>query len=347
MQNVTIAALSLILALGACSGNPLATGATPELPDPGTMTPDSPVVVPDALKFNLQSARLVPGVGGNADTLLIAISALDTTPIDATWQRRPNLDVDGFAAFAVQEDSLDRLFIGLTGTSADGSTTAYLAGDGGQFNKYFSGTLYARDGGYTPPDASQSGPAKGLVSYSGKYVGLLNGGGIRSETLIIPRPASSSQRPSQASRVEGDVFVNADFANNSINGDVTNRVALDLNITDDPTSANYNAGTGVALEDVVLVAGDQAGGDILANGTFTGITERPGAIDPKKEATGTYGGVIGGVNGSSIAGGLHLQDNKVINSAGDAIVGAIERGIFVLDQCGLTTSGGACVGTAP
>jgi hypothetical protein len=94
------------------------------------------------------------------------------------------------------------------------------------------------------------------------------------------------------------------------------------------------------LEDVIM-----SRGDILINGTFNGITERPAEIDPAKTATGTYGGVIGGPDGSSIAGGIFLE--RVFDRANDQIDGALERGIFVLDQCGLTTSGGDCVGTAP
>jgi len=184
------------------------------------------------------------------------------------------------------------------------------------------------------------------VSYKGKYVGMLNGGGANTATLPITRPTTPAEVPGQAARVTGDVFVNADFANNAFNGVVKNRNAIDLSITSDTTSANFNNGGGVSLEDIVMPKGDTPDGDILVNGTFGGKTERPTDIDPQKTITGTYGGVIGGANGSSIAGGLHLEE-KVYNSAGEVIEGAIERGIFVLDQCGLTTSGGDCVGTAP
>ncbi|MGO4909567.1 hypothetical protein ACEN2J_14680 [Pseudorhodobacter sp. W20_MBD10_FR17] len=63
-------------------------------------------------------------------------------------------------------------------------------------------------------------------------------------------------------------------------------------------------------------------------------------------ANGTYGGVFGGTQASSVAGAVQL--GSVYNAADTQISGALERGVFVLDQCGLTaTAGGDCLGTAP
>jgi hypothetical protein len=133
--------------------------------------------------------------------------------------------------------------------------------------------------------------------------------------------------------------MNANFADNAVNGVIKDRNAIDLSITSNSTSPVFNNGTGVRLEDVVL-----AKGDILVNSTFTGTPERAGEIDPAKTAVGSYGGVIGELNGSSIAGALHLEERKVFHRADDFIPGVIERGIFVLDQCGLTaTAGGDCL----
>ena len=347
MKINSLALVALATALSGCSGNSLNNplifpeSETPVVTDPTAPTsPSSPVTIPAALQNNLASAVVVPGSSGATDTLLVSITALDTTPINASWVRRPSLDVPGYRAFAVQEDALDRLFIGLAASSADGSASAVLAGDGGQFNTYYSGTQYSRVGSYTPPPATGSGPGTGQVSYKGKYIGLLNGGGARTETLPIPRGTTPVERPAQAARITGDVFMNANFADNVVNGVVKNRNAIDLAITNDPTSPVYNNGSGVAMEDVVMPKGA-----ILVNGTFTGVTERPGNIDPKRGETGTFGGVIGGTNGSSIAGAIQLD--KVYHNADDVIEGALERGVFVLDQCGLTTSGGDCAGTAP
>ncbi|WP_157056575.1 hypothetical protein [Pseudorhodobacter aquimaris] len=348
-MNINIlASCALALGLMGCSGNSLNNPLIfpEETPPDGStdggdgdiITASSPVVVPDGLAFNLANAKIIRGTGSNLDTVLVNISALDATPIEATWQRRPALDIPGYQAFAVQEDALDRLFIGLAATSADGSASAVLAGDGGQFGSYFSGTDYYREGGYTPPDATAEGPGRGQVSYTGKYAGMLNGGAAGDDLLPIPagRPTAPSEAPNQATRITGDVFVNANFADDMVNGIVKNRNAIDLSITSNVSSANYNDGTGVRLEDLNMEPTE-----ILANGTFEGTVER----GPVKTSAGTYGGVFGGTDASSIAGGVHLTD--VRNGAGEKITDAVERGIFVLDQCGLTASGGDCVGTAP
>ncbi len=343
----SLAPMALVLALSACGGNSLLPDETEtETETDGEVTLTTAVTIPDDIKHNLTSAKVIPGTGGNPDTILIAISALDTTPIAATWERYEALDTPGFQAFKMQEDPLDRMFVALSATSADGSVSATMAGDGGQFNKVFQGVNYERVGGYTPPDATQSGPGRGQVSYSGKYAGMLNGGSDDAHTLEIPaeRNVASEEIPRQATRVTGDVFMNANFADNAINGVVKNRVAIDLDLTDDVDSALYNDGSGVALEDVILAAdGTGTAGNIAANGTFSGSTERP-----NNEDIGSYSGVVAGTNGSSVAGGLSLDVGKVYLETGDSLdAAAIERGAFVLNQCGLTATGGDCVGTAP
>ncbi|MDN5785883.1 hypothetical protein [Pseudorhodobacter sp.] len=304
----------------------------------------APVLVPDDLKGHLSSAKVIKGIGGNPDTLLIAISGIDTTPINANWKREPRADVPGYVAFAVQEDPLDRLFFGLAASSVDGSTSAIVAGDGGQFNTASQGTTYARTGAYTPPDATGPGSGNGQVSYKGKYAGLWNGGGARNIAKdIVGRPNTVPEEvPGQAVRVTGDVFVNANFADNQINGVIKGRVAQGVAVTNDPADPRYRDGVALQLENVVLTITD-----IQPNGTFSGSSNRPGIISPNKDATGKYGGVIGGANGSSIAGSVFM-DEKVYNDADTKIEGAIERGVFVLDQCGLTaTAGESCTGTAP
>lgn len=340
MKIKSLAFVALATALMGCSGNSLNNPLIyPESTEPETPTTDgteivtqtSPIVVPIALANNLSNATLIPGSGGNPDTLLVRISALATTPIDATWVRNTNLDIPGYRAFYVQEDALDRFFVALTAASADGSVNATVAGDGGQFNTFFSGAEYERPGAYTPPDASQAGPGNGQVSYKGKYAGLLNGGGGRNEALPIPpgRNMAPSEIPYQPAQVTGDVFVNANFADNKVNGVVKNRNTTLF-------------GTPTGLEDVVLTPSD-----ILANGTFEGKTQRPSDIDPRKTETGAYAGVFGGTDASSVAGAVHLDEN-VYDRNDTRIDGAIERGVFVLDQCGLTaTAGGDCLGTAP
>ncbi|RUS59380.1 hypothetical protein EGN72_15740 [Pseudorhodobacter sp. E13] len=354
MKINSLASMALVMALAACGGNSLLPDetetVTPTPTDPDgeeVVTGATPVTVVTEIKNNMTSARVIKGTGGNPDTLLIAITAIDTTPVQATWQRAPALDIPGFQAYSVQEDPLDRMFIGLSAASADGSASATMAGDGGQFNKVLQGVDYSRVGGYSPPPATGNGPGTGQVSYSGKYAGLLNGGSDDTARLPLPagRDYDREEIPGQPARITGDVFMNANFADNLINGVVKNRVAVDLDISNDPASPRFNDGTGVPLESVVMVidgAGEGTGGQILANGTFSGKTERP-----NQDRTGQYGGVIGGTNGSSVAGGIYLEANKVFDSDGESIENAVERGVFVLNQCGLTATGGDCVGTAP
>lgn len=338
MKLNSLAPLALVMAVSACGGDSL----RPDVVAGGSTTApptDTAIVIPDALKYNLKTAVIVPGENGAADTLLVAISALDTTPVNASWQLEPSLDIPGYRAFKRQEDPLDRLFIGLAASSADKSVRAVVAGDGGQFNRVFSGAIYDRKDGYTPPPATASGPGTGQVSYKGKYAGLLNGGSVGTALLPIPpgRPTAATEAPKQAARVQGDVFMNANFADNVVNGIVKNRKVVDLAITNDPSSAVYDSGSGVELQNVVLVKSD-----IIANGTFTGTAER----EVVKTKVGTYGGVVGGANGSSIAGALQLD--TIYDKIGTPITDALERGVFVLDQCGLTaTAGGDCLGTAP
>lgn len=329
------ALLALMLALAACGGNPFVTAPVdpvepvdPVDPDP-TTDPTAPVVVPGVLKDAIQSVSFTPGATPSDSTLQIAITGLDTTPVVATWARRPSMDINGYTAFAVQEDSLDRLFVGLAATSADGSVSAVVAGDGGQFNKVYNGSDYSRTGAYTPPDATGSGPATGQVSYTGNYVGLLNGGGDGSELLPVPGGTDPDLLPSQAARVTGKGFINANFADNTVNGAIYDRVIVD---------------TGFGLESIVLVPTA-----ILANGTFVGtdMVESPKTATGGGDAIGSYGGVFGGTDAAGVAGAVTLT--RVNDALGEEIEDALEQGVFVMNQCGLPTSpvDPLCAGVAP
>ncbi|MGO4908846.1 hypothetical protein ACEN2J_11005 [Pseudorhodobacter sp. W20_MBD10_FR17] len=270
MKNTSVALYALVMAVAGCSGNSLnnVTVAT----STGSTTTTA-VVVPTTLASNLTSAQVVEGIDGAADTLLVKISALDTTPIEATWARNTALEASnpGYRAFYVQEDALDQFFVALAAISADESVAAVVAGNGGQFNESNGGAYYSRTGGYTPPDATVIGPGTGQVSYKGKYAGLLNGGGGRDEALVIDpaRDTAESEIPYQPAQVTGDVFMNANFATNKTVGIVKNRSAEIL-------------GTSTSLEDLVLTQSA-----IATNGTFNGVTQRPSDIDPDKTANPT------------------------------------------------------------
>jgi hypothetical protein len=319
------AVLSL-LALAACDGNPFPPGT----PGGGTDNPppdnDQAVTVPANLQGDIQKVVYTPATGTKPASLQIQITGLDTTPLLATWDRNASLDVPGYTAFSIQQSSVDRMFIGLAAVSADNSVSAQVAGDGGLNNTSFSGSNYTRTGAYTPPTATGT---TGSVHYAGSYAGLMNGGG--SGTALIPPPAGldPTQIPGQAARVTGDVALTANFADNQVEGQIFNRVVVD---------------SGFGLESVILVPTS-----ISTNGTFEGVAQRPdNAPDVVNVPVGTYGGVFGGSDANSVAGGVSLRHVYDTVDAGSEIDGALERGVFVLSTCapGATTPPG-CVGTSP
>ena len=324
------APLALML-LAACGGNPL-TGTTTTTPT--TPVTSTAVVVPDDLKNHITQLIFTPAADPANSTIQIAITGLDTTPVLATWSRRPSMDMPGFTAFAVQEDALDRLFVAMGGQSSDESVRAVLAHSGGQFNHFYAGTVYERTGSYDPPDATGSGPGTGQVSYVGAYTGMLNSGvtypnqnagtGAGMELTPTPGTANAGTLPAEAYRVSGRGFVNANFADNQVNGVIFDRVIVN--------------GDAFTLSNVILVPATIN----TASGTFTGTTERPGFPN---EDTGSYGGVLGGTDSGGMAGAINLT--QVYNASGDVITNLLERGVFVLNQCGLTTNEAACAGTAP
>lgn len=328
-MSLRLSAPLALVVIAACSGNPLSNVATTT-----TTTASTAVVVPTDLKNNLTQLIYTPAADPANSTIQIAISGLDTTPVLATWARRPAMDVAGFTAFAVQEDALDRLFVAMAGQSNDGSVRAALAHSGGQFNHYYAGATYERTGSYDPPTATGGGPATGQVSYVGTYTGMLNAGttypnrnavtGAGQGLLATPAGANADTLPSEALRVTGRGFVNANFADNQVNGTIFDRVVVN--------GPNFNLGS------VILVP---AAIDTAA-GTFTGTTERPGHPG---SSTGTYGGVFGGVDSGGLAGAINLT--SVYDTSDSSISNLLERGVFVLNQCGLTTTEAACAGTSP
>lgn len=320
------AAFLSLLALIGCGGNPFIT-------DPGTGSSDAPVLVaPNGLPGDITSVTFDPA----SNELQIEITGLDTSPFTATWSRRSSLDVPGYRAFAIQEDSLDRLFVALAAQSADGAVTGVAARDGGQFNSTFSDYTLQRVGVFTPPNASGPGPGTGQVSYAGSYAGLLNGGGTGTALATPPSGTPAALRPGQPARISGDALINANFADNTVNGAITNRRIVD---------------TGFGLESIILVPTTIITGDPdeAQNGTFTGSIERPVAENGSNSGVGTYSGIFGGPDASSVAGGIQLGLGNVLATDGTSIANSLEVGVFVLNQCG---PGGpsdppGCNGTAP
>jgi hypothetical protein len=322
MKMKLLAPLALLL-LAACDGNPLGTAT--EVPVCDTDCPvaaGDPVTIPTVLAKNLKAIDYDQG----SDSFRITFKSLDTTPTVATWNRRTALDLAGYRAYAVQEDPLDRMFVGLAKTSTDGSVTAIAAGDGGQFNRVFHGGSYARNGSWSAPTGS-SAAGSGQVSYAGSYVGITNIAAPRpGEILPVPPGTGGAIIPGQPSRVQGDIFINANFTDNSVNGAIYNRVLVDQSLD---------------LQAVILVPTD-----IEANGTFVGKTERWVNDDPSMGETGDYGGVFGGTGATAVGGVVALTKLYATDTNVD-LTNATEQGVFVLQQCGTAGDAAICSQVAP
>ncbi|MEY1556187.1 hypothetical protein AB3Y40_11185 [Yoonia sp. R2331] len=272
--------------------------------------PVSAAGIPEAVGRNLETATY--RAGGNF--LSVQITSLDSTPTDAIYERNAALDVPGYRAFSQQEDPLDRIFIGMAQTKS--GVTGVLVMDGGQFNKFFSGTYFEQNGAYSAHTPSQ--PNNGLVSYAGDYVGMLNLDAPRpNEALPFPAGVDPALAPGQASRVTGDIFINADFSDNTVNGLIYNREVVDFG----------NA----PLDNVVLIVTE-----FDENGQFLGTVEDPGQTE-----IGSWAGTFGGVQASGIAGGIFIEEfiPTVENEA--------EQGLFVLTKCGNSGDAAICDNVNP
>ena len=278
--------------------------------DPGEVLDIS--LVPADLKVNVNA------IAFNGTSLQVNIDGADTTPLLATYTRDSSLDVNGYLAFRMQEDALDRLFIALAKESADGAVRAITVADGGQFNYYFGGGVFERDGAFDRPTIG-TGPGAGQVSYAGSYSAVTNVGLTGGPTFVgiaVPPDTDSSIIPGQPSRVSGDIFLNANFADNTVNGAIYNRLIVD---------------TGFDLRTVILVPTA-----IAENGTFAGNAE----FDVE-EVIGTYGGIFGGTDANSVAGLVHLTQFE------DDWDNEQEHGVFVLTQCGPNNTLPICDDVAP
>lgn len=293
MKNIAYAVVAMA-ALGACDGVGGGDGG-------GTGGPDTPPPVTgdaslrgdlDAFAFN------------GTDALSVQISLESDDVLQAYAQ--DGAPINGYIRFVQQDDPLDRFATAFAGQSSDGSLQAVVVADGGQFNRFFGGTGVQQN--------TYSAPAGGLASYAGGYIGLLNFGPAAPD---VPGGTPGSTIARVATPVTGQVFVNADFADNLVNGVVYDR----------QFGAN---GTGTELGDLVMIVGT-----ISPNGSFSGSVE----LDDFT-GVGNYSGTFGGQNAAAMAGMVELGAGFLVDSAGDPLpgfedTGGRERewGIFVIDQC--------------
>ena len=266
-----------------------------------------------------------------AGTLLVEGVSLDEVPYSATYTRAPALDQNGYIAFTVQEDAGDRHFTAYAGQSTSGAARAGVVSSPGPRNASIMGAYFERDGAYTPPEVTSD---SGLVTYAGRYVGVTNVGDPNGSDLLPPVSGDPELVVPQALIIHGDAFINADFADNSVEGNIFNRELLDtdLNLISE-------------LPSIVLMVTD-----ITADGTFEGTVEYD-ITDPLAGATdhtqiGTYAGIFGGESADSIAGGVQLEQ---FDGVGDnlGMEAELESGIFVLDQCGFPGSAAICANVNP
>jgi len=326
-----VAGLLVCAVLAACSSgsNPFASdddgtgGGTGTGGGGGT----SAITVPDGI------AGAVSRIAYDADagTLLVEGVSLDEVPYSATYQRAPTLDQDGYIAFTVQEDAGDRHFTAYAGQSTSGAARAGVISSPGPRNRSIMGAYFERDGTYTPPEVTSD---SGLVTYAGSYIGVTNVGDPNGSDLLPPVSGDPELVVPQALIVHGDAFINADFADNSVEGNIFNRELLDTDLN--PISD---------LPSIVLMVTN-----ITADGAFDGTVEYD-ISDPLSGATehtqiGTYAGVFGGESADSVAGGVQLEE---FDGVGDnlGLEAELESGIFVLDQCGFPGSAAICASVNP
>ncbi|MDT8854317.1 hypothetical protein RNZ50_04540 [Paracoccaceae bacterium Fryx2] len=305
--------LSALLLLAACGGNPLGPN------DPvGPVDPDDPMAVPEEVAVNLRSITYNPAGAG---TLSVNMFGLTGSAQTVDFVRSKSLDIDGYQAFTYQETGLQRSHLAFVADSLRGNLRAGVVADGGQFNQHYGGGTYSRIDVYTPP-VVRPGKETGQFSYAGTYAGV-----------FLPGPATHPSlppglQPYQPMRVKGETLINANFANNQVNGGVENRWLLD----DRGRRIDMNA-------DGVLDATDQLeaivfrANTIDENGMFLGNVEFSGEPDSQ---IGSYGGMFGGEGASDIAGAIVL--NPIPGETG-----IWEYGVFNLPRCDLAGASPLCV----
>lgn len=291
------AVLAAALALSACGdGNPF-----------GQIDTDNDAIaseIPESISSDLDAFSFDP----NAGTLTVTGIARDEDGNDPTYRRRPGLDIPGYLAFTAQEDPLDQHVTAYTQAIAD--VAGAVVATGGQFTFFNGGAQYTRTGAYDPQDVTST---TGLVTYAGTYAGLSNVNGPGTDLLPVAAGTPSQVRPSQAAPVTGSVFINVDFADDSLSGTIYNREITIL-----------GSATPVGIPNVVLVPTT-----LDANGQFSGDAQWIDSDTGQRNTAGEYGGIIGGQNASAMAGGVNMEEHM-----DDLFEDEIEFGTFVLGRCG-------------
>ncbi|WP_299623442.1 thymidylate synthase [uncultured Tateyamaria sp.] len=310
----TAAVCALALGVAACGdGNPFTDGGDTTTGG-GTATSDVPAnILGDLERISFNASD---------NTLTVTGLTQDGVPLVNSYTAVSNTFAPGYTTFTGQNDPLGRHATAFV-ASRDG-VQAGVVMTGGQFNKFFGGTFFERTGTYTAPTAPEG---RFDVTYYGNYAAGLNGVGPVTDLLPITQPIDPDvNTPTQTAYITGLMFVNVDLNDMSVEGEIYDRTAV------------FGAGFG-DLADLVLVDGTLTG-----DGTFTGNIEVD-ATDPNPDAPddpvgvdiGDFAGVIGGTDGSAMAGGTFIEDFS------DALGDEIEYGVFVLDLCVAGNTDPICV----
>lgn len=312
------AAMAVVGVLAGCGGGaPFGNPVDPVDPVDPT-TPVDPLAVPTDIAKNLRSITYDPSGGGK---LKVNLEGLTASAQTATFVRNMALDIEGYRAFTYQETGLQRTHLALVSDGLRGTVRAGVVADGGQFNQHYGGGTYSRIDMYRAP-VVREGVETGQFSYAGTYAGVFLPGEATHPTLP---PGLTPYKPY---RVQGDTLINANFANDLVNGGVENRWLLD----DSGARIDFNA-DGVVDDNDKLTAIVFRANAIDDNGMFLGDVEFLGAPD---SAIGSYGGMFGGVGATDIGGAIVI--NPIPGSRG-----TWEYGVFNLPRCDLAGASPLCV----
>lgn len=305
---VTLAALLL---LAACGGNPF-PGDVDEDTD-GDGVPDTvSEAVPEEVAVNLRAITYKPGNGGS---LSVNMDGLVGSPLNVTFQRNEALDISGYRAFSYQETGTQRTHLALVRDNARGNLRALATADGGQFNRHFGGTYFARLDAFTRP-AVGTGKEAGQFSYAGSYAGVFVSDG-ESTTPGLP----GALAPTGNLRVRGDALINANFANDNVNGGVANRWLLDASGNRVDLNGDGRISAADKLADITFPETE-----INEVGGFLGDVEFSGAPG---QAIGSVAGLFGGRAASDIAATLVINPIQ-----GEQYIW--EYGVMNIPRCGTT-----------
>ena len=201
---------AMLAACGGGSGAPTAGGGSGFLggggvvldPTDDGIVPEDPaddsevVVTPAALSDDLGQVIYDSGAG----TLQVSMLPFDGSPQLASYMRDAGLDISGYQAYELEENSNSRKYYALFKT-LDHVTAGSVATDV-DFNTYFGGSAFQV---LTAPTL----PGSGIATYQAPYAGLW--------------AVTNTNEGDGPTRVTGDALLNIDFNDLVVEGNVQNR----------------------------------------------------------------------------------------------------------------------------